>query len=527
MSVAVTPIREQVQAAIDDGVEFLIEDEKLKFKIPPGKEFWRDQIRVNEWAIYEHLSGGPPPNGHPDGKPQVTIEAYEPFPVHVLPSLVGDYVGAASSAIGCDPSFVALPLLAGLARAVGNGRVIRLKRTWTEPAIIWAAIVGKSGTHKTPAMQAALKFLASKQAESIAEHTDKLKEFGQEKSQYEKDLAKWKKSKSEEQPPWEPEEPVCNRFLTTDATIEALSTLLSRQFDGLLVTRDELASWIGGIGKYAGGAGADTGDWLSAWSAGSITVDRKTGHKKMIHVPRAAVSIVGGIQPGVLRVAIGREHMQDGLCARLIMAMPESKPVVWTDDIVDPQTESRMADVFENLIQLDPAADEFGEPEPFPLDLSKEARPAWIDYFNRHRAEMADLDDDLAAAWSKLEAYSARFALIFQLCEWAAGDAAAGGAVSESSILAGVELSDWFGGEAKRVYGLFSETEEEAEGRELVEWVRRHDGRTTARNLQSCSRAYRAGGLAIDALERLVKAGLLRRVLVDTKGRQRTDYVVI
>ena len=40
-------------------------------------------------------------------------------------------------------------------------------------------------------------------------------------------------------------------------------------------------------------------------------------------------------------------------------------------------------------------------------------------------------DDDLAAAWSKLEAYAARFALIFQLCTWAAGDAAVGHCIDE------------------------------------------------------------------------------------------------
>ena len=91
------------------------------------------------------------------------------------------------------------------------------------------------------------------------------------------------------------------------------------------------------------------------------------------------------------------------------------------------------------------------------MPLSDEAKRLWIEYFNRHRAELADLDDDLAAAWSKLEAYAARFALIFQLCSWAAGEPhASDEQVDEAAMVSGIALSDWFGGEAKRVYGLFS-----------------------------------------------------------------------
>ncbi len=41
----------------------------------------------------------------------ITTEAYTPFPIDVLPAVVGNYVDAASHAIGCDPAFIALPLL--------------------------------------------------------------------------------------------------------------------------------------------------------------------------------------------------------------------------------------------------------------------------------------------------------------------------------------------------------------------------------------------------------------------------------
>ncbi len=213
-------------------------------------------------------------------KAPAEILPYVPFPVEALPSAISLFVSEASSAIGCDASFVALPILAGLSRAIGNKRVIRLKRTWTEPAIIWGAIVGKSGSHKSPALQAAMAVLVRKQNEAIARHVEALQKFEQEQANYQRDFAAWKRTKSTEPPPWEPKEPACERFIVSDITIEALADRLSDQFDGVLVVRDELASWVDGIAEYKGGKGSDTGHWLASWSAAPWTVDRKTGREE-------------------------------------------------------------------------------------------------------------------------------------------------------------------------------------------------------------------------------------------------------
>ena len=63
---------------------------------------------------------------------------------------------------------------------------------------------------------------------------------------------------------------------------------------------------------------------------------------------------------------------------------------------------------------------------------------------------------ELAAAWSKLEGYSARFALLVHMIRVESSDTTLAnvGAVDEQSIAAGVALSRWFGDEAARVYGI-------------------------------------------------------------------------
>jgi hypothetical protein len=67
--------------------------------------------------------------------------AFRPFPLHALPAPIRGFVDAGARAIGCDPSYLALPLLTAIAAAIGNTRRLELKRGWSAPAILWGAIV--------------------------------------------------------------------------------------------------------------------------------------------------------------------------------------------------------------------------------------------------------------------------------------------------------------------------------------------------------------------------------------------------
>lgn len=513
-----------IEQARADGIEFAVDDGQLSFGIPRSKSHWRKKLNARREEILRSLNGdGEPPPAEPK---RPAVAPYTPFPVDTLPTAVARYVAAAATAIGCDASFVALPLLACLGRAVGNTRTIRLKRSWCEPAIIWAAIVGKSGTHKTPAMAAATVFLEKRQADSIREYEDALRQHEQDQALYDRAYADWKKSKTTtDPPPWKPDQPSCRRYITSDATIEAIANLLGCQSDGLLVVRDELAGWLSGMAEYKGGKGSDLGHWLAMWSATAMTVDRKSTKVPFIHIPRASVGVVGGVQPAILRQAIGREHRQNGLCQRLLLAMPEMTISGWTDATIDADAQDKMQQVFDRLFDLQPAADADGNAEPFPLDLTPEAKTAFVEYFNAHEVEMHAHDDDLAAAWSKLRAYTARLALVFQLCGWADGQAS-DSEVDQQSMIAAIELSRWFGREAERVYGLFGEGSDDLEVRELAEWIRRNGGRVTPRDLQQRNRAYRQAGDAEPALNRLVDAGYGCWSIVDTAGRQRREFVL-
>src|SRR5690606_16594964 len=105
-----------------------------------------------------------------DPRPSAPAEQFQPFPVDALPEPLRGFVTAGAKAIGCDPSYLALPLLTAVAAAIGNTRRIQLKRGWTAPAIVWAAVVGESGTAKTPAFKLAMRAIRERQRKALERH---------------------------------------------------------------------------------------------------------------------------------------------------------------------------------------------------------------------------------------------------------------------------------------------------------------------------------------------------------------------
>lgn len=435
------------------------------------------------------------------------LDVYQPLPVEALPEPFRTFVVQASEAVGCDLAFVALPLLSAAASAIGNTRRIQLKRGWTEPTILWTAIVGDSGTMKSPALELALRSLRRRQQEAIKLHAEELEAYKTEAMRYDLALADWKKSGGEGLPPVEPQPPVLKRCWCDDTTMEALAVLLLNNWRGLLMVRDELAGWLGGFDRYAQGKGSDVAKWLEMHGGRSIMVDRKTGTPRTIYVPRAAVSVTGGIQPATLQRALGRAYFENGLAARLLLASPPRRVKRWSETEIEAALEQAVSAVFDNLFDIEPIDGPDGDPEPGIVRLSSPAKAAWIQFYNEHADEQVELSGDLSAAWSKLEGYAARLALVVHLVRWASGEIDDPDELDEQSLTSGVTLSRWFGRETCRVYDMLAEEEDDRARRELIERIERRGGTITVRDLQRSSRAHAGSEIAEAALEDLVSAG--------------------
>jgi hypothetical protein len=438
-------------------------------------------------------------------KPRKKPQAFTPFPTCALPKPVSTYIEEGAKALGCDASYIALPLLSALAGAIGNSRRIKLKETWSEPCVLWTAIVGDSGTMKSPAIDLALRPLRKKQSDAFRKHDKDMEQYHTDMAKY--DIEKKAAKKEGLIPPEKPAEPVAMRYYCSDTTIEALAGLLSNAPRGLLLVRDELSGWLKSFGAYKQGKGGDDAKWLEMHRAGTLLVDRKSGIPKTIHISNAAVGICGGIQPGILRSALGTEHFENGLAARLLLVMPPRKAKKWTEADVGEDLQWQIEAVFEGLLGMKIGSDEFGGIEPVDVPLTHEGRQLWVDFYDFHAAQQAEISDaKLAAVWSKLEGYTARIALVIHCVRIAAKDESlkTDTYIDEESISAAATIIQWFGHEIKRIYGMLDEDEEEQDQRRLLELIEKKGGKITVRQLQRASRHYRESAeVAESALQEL------------------------
>lgn len=486
---------------------------------------WPDLSTGGDLVDVLHLEGGDAESVHEaldelsqatlpepkESEPPVKRRAYTPFPVEALPEPVRSYVADGAEAIGCDESFIALPMLSGLAAAVGNTRRIKLKRGWAEPAILWTAVIGESGTQKSPAFRLALKAIRDRQHRLMKEHQAALKDWEAQNELHEIAMSNWKKAAAKSDtppdPPEAPEQPTCPRNWIEDCTTEALAMLLQQNPRGLLTLRNELSGWFS-FGQYKNGGGADdVARWLQMFDADALIVDRKTSGT--IYVPCASVSIAGGIQPAILERSLGQQHRDNGLLARLLIAHPPRRAKHWTETTVTQSLDAALTAVFDRLYTVEPDLDEDGDTQPRLLPLNRQAKQVWIAFVNEHGQEQLQYVGDEAAAWSKLEGYAARLALVIHCTRAAANDPQLEDTeiIDLVSIDAGIQLSRWFADEALRVYQTLGEEDEARDRRQLVELIERHDGQMTVRQWQRL-RSHKRAADAQSELDALVEANL-------------------
>lgn len=431
-----------------------------------------------------------------------SVLPWVPFPTAALPGVVASFVATAAASIGCDEAFVALPVLSVLASAVGNSRKLRLKAGWSEPSIVWTAIVGESGTGKSPAFEAAMAPLHVRQKAAMREYRSKRDNYDIALDEFER--SRKTKNAAQQASRTKPLEPVADRCWCDDTTTESLAVLLQQQPRGLLCARDELSGWCGSFDRYASGA-SDAPRWLEMFGGRSLLVDRKGAGN--IHVPRASVSLTGGIQPAVMATAFKKQYRDNGMLARLLVAAPPRQRKVWSERGIDANTVEDYSSLINNLFSLQGTLDD-DDMVPVELTLTEDAKALWVAFFDDHADEQVQLDGDLAAAWSKLEGYAARLALLLHMASWAS-EGASSTQVDADSMRAAITLTQWFGHEAKRVYSTLDGAGVDAETMRLVAVIKRMGDPVTIRDVQrSQARKYRTSTETEAALEKLVEAGL-------------------
>ncbi len=435
------------------------------------------------------------------------IPAARPFPTDELPPAVADYVRGQARAIGCDEAFVAVQLLPALASAIGNTRRLQLKPGFSVPSILWCMIVAPSGTHKSPAFHAVMRWPQRRHQELARAHAllaAKAREAAEE----------WKKRPARQRGEKPPEPPPIQHTIVDDATTEAIATRQSVSPRGFLLAKDELSALFSGMNQYrSGGKGSDLQKYLELYEGRFWKIDRK-GDPSTITVERASMSISGGVQPGVLQTAMGRGYFQSGFAARMFMVAPQRTPMRWTDATVNDQLLAGMDELFGRLYALDFRTnpdDPAGAGVPHDLPLSSEGQRVWVQFFN-NLADMREVvgDEDVEAFYSKLIGAAGRLALIDHCIRCVTGGVDDEFRVGVESVRAGIALGEWFRHEGERVYLMFGVSEAQTRQDALIRWIIGKGGRVTARELaHSGIRRFQGDvGASHAALKELKAAGL-------------------
>lgn len=430
---------------------------------------------------------------------------WRPFPVELMPPAVRDYVTQTAQGMACDPALVAVPMLAGLAAAIGNTRTIALNDEWVEPSILWVAVVADSGSLKTPASRKALRFITQQETEIEQRNAAAREEYDQELVVHESQMAAWKQQarragNNAGAPPAKPAKPPRAAYVVSDTTIEAVVGILADNPRGVLLERDELAGWLGGFDKYkAGGAGrvsSEVGHWLSMHNAGTLRLDRKSTGRTFVE--RASLSITGGIQPDTLTRAIGQEHVANGLLARFLLAAPPRRPKQFTTTTADFAAVESARQLFAMLYGLKVPDD-----GPKQLRLAADGLAVWRTFYTRHADRQLEARGVEASMLAKIEAAAARLALIYHVCRQAGTEPTLPHDVDAKSVEAGIALAEWFADEWLRVYeGTVGGAPGDDNDADLLAWIESQGGEASVRDIGRRLRRYRDN----EVLERTVTA---------------------
>ena len=444
---------------------------------------------------------GPPPSNPKEVKAKPPLQfdylPWRDFPTEVLPEPLRNLVERGAEAIGVDPTFLLLPALATAATGIGNTRRVTINETWSEPAVVWSVIVGDAGRRKSPPFKTAIKPLEERQDRLDAEH------------------------------PVEDENAPRRAVIATDCTIQRLAGLLNDNPRGVGLIRDELSSWFAGLTRYRR-EGSDAADWLELFCDGRLHIHRKTGEPKYIHVRMANVSIAGTIQPEPLQRCLANGNTENGLASRFLFTCPPKRLATKFPCGLDERTQRKWRVVIERLLNIELEQDEFGTPQPVLLPLSDEAATLWWQFYAEHQQRLFDSTGAYAGALSKLERYCLRFALIYHMLNEGSdpcGDDSA--PITAAAMQSAITTTEWFIHETGRIYGIWTESEEQAEARRVVDWLQSRGGRSTIGRMIR-SRLFRTTEEAEAALSELAKAGIVATdtVIHNGPGRPATEYVL-
>jgi hypothetical protein len=366
------------------------------------------------------------------------------FPIEVFPNEIQAYMLSCKHTLDSSIDYMGCSFLWALSIIVGNAVKIQVKTGWIENNTLWFSVVGKAGIGKTPSI-ANIIFPLQKV------NNRELKNYIKQREKYEAFMQLDKKERANTE---EIKKPVKTQFIANDITLEALVDLHEENKNAIGLFKDELAGWFKDMNKYR--AGSDLEFWLSTWSGKSVFLNRKTAKSSFVETPH--ISVLGGIQPGILDSFYTEENKDNGFIDRMLLCFPDLIVEEYNEKELDQRILNWYSDYlinFYDTIKLKVVKyTNDDEIEPIVTTFTSDAKIEWKRIFNELTTYQNSDDENeyMKSMIPKQKSYIPRFALLINSLNWyndhVTNDIHT---ISKESILAAEKLSKYFIAMAKKI----------------------------------------------------------------------------
>lgn len=362
------------------------------------------------------------------------------FPDSVFPQKFRDLVKDICQANQNLPEeYIKASVFAAVASAIGKSS---RAAEGNEKPILWTLLVGKPGIGKSPAVKIALNPF-----HVIAERN---------KADFDSDMQAFTASDSDSKVKPFLKLPVHNK-----ATIEAIADELEKNPKGTTIFSDEISSWVDNYSRNS--KGSDLGFYLSYWDGSPAS--EATRHGKKSYCSDPCLSIIGGVQNGILESIMSKNNLSNGFFERWLFVLHDGKRKARKAQTPEwLEIKKRYQDVILGLYDAD-----YSDIE---LDLSTDAKARFNAFLEQNNSDIIEYDENgqstMACVLSKFEKYLIRFALIIEnLRSFIDGTVA--GIISLESLEAAIELFYYYTGNSEKI---LTSIETPAHLRGLTDWQR-------------------------------------------------------
>jgi len=373
-----------------------------------------------------------------DETPLIPIEG---FPVFIQ-QLIKEY----NQVYGTHPDLIAAAILSATSTALGQS--VTAKNKYENPALLWMAVVGGSGSGKTGAYNFAFKRVNEIDYRAFQEYKNKT-------DLWQLEIASQKKGSIKISKP----DP-CAQHIVIDSTPEALAKAMATNPRGTTLLRDELNGLFQDFGRYS--KSGEQQNLLSAWSQTPFKVNRANGDNLFIKEP--FLNIFGGIQPGIVPEMAKDGRAVNGFLQRFCFVFPDNiKAPSYSFTELSDKLKTGYTKYIDKLLSIKAYRE--------PVNLDYDAQEEYADFCNKNAAlNNSGIPDYLKEVNAKLNIIVKRIALLLHYSNWVYAKIPET-TISLETMIAAIKLAEYFRLTQQKIYKIINQSSAGGDKKEIIKYL--------------------------------------------------------